>query len=74
MLTCLFFDNLGEITNLQNSGSAWKHCRGCIKASNFHEVYHQRSEIKQTGKYSKLNSRLMNYTSTKALPELNYGK
>ena len=70
----VFFDNLGEITKLQNLSSAWKHCRGCTRASNFHEVYHQRSEIKQTGKYSKLNNRLLNYTSPKVVPELNYGK
>ena len=68
------FDNLTEITKLQNSSSVWKvHRGGHITASNLHEVSHQRSETQQTGKNSLLN-KLMNYTSSVNTPALNYGR
>ena len=60
----VFFDNLTEISKLQNLSSARKlHRGGCITSSNFHEVCHQRSETQQTGKNSLLNKR-MNYMSS----------
>ena len=68
------FDNLTEITKLQNSSSAWKvHRGGHITASNLHEVSHQRSETQQTGKNSLLN-KLMNYPSSVNTLAVNYGR
>ena len=46
----IFFDNLTEITKFQSLSSAWKLHRGGRITANFHELCHQKSETKQTGK------------------------